>query len=444
VVKRPSSRRPAARPFAAAIGILAIIARIGYKAVAKVCTRTCRSLDLATTFSRTMRSLHVDRFRRLGWALAGAVALLAVWLAWFFLAQVSVYETSQAARLEVRQAAHPVESPVAGRVQKVHLEVGAEVRRGDVLVELDTEALALRLAEEKSRVAGAESQLVAARSEIAALEQAAQDSREAADAALAEAKARHREAVAAARFADQQLEHVNDLWRRKLASEFETRRARSEAEQLAAAVDAAESAVLRVERDQRASASEYAAQIGALRRQAAELAGVIETARATIDRLIHEADRRTIRAPVSGTVGEVAELQSGSFVESGERLAAIVPEDGVKLVAYFTPQQALGRIRAGQQAHLRLAGFPWSRYGSVDAVASRVGSEVRDGRVRVEFDLQPDEESAIPMQHGLPGNVEVEVDRVSPAVLLLRTVGMRIRSPQTNPEPRNDHIAGAR
>ncbi len=399
---------------------------------------------MATTFSRTMRSLHMDRFRRLGWALAGAIALLAVWLAWFFLAQVSVYETSQAARLEVRQATHPVESPVSGRVQKVHLEVGAEVQRGEVLVELDTEALRLRLTEERSRRSGAESQLVAAQSEIAALVQAAQDSREAAKAALAEAQARHREAIAAAEFADQQLEHVNELRRMNLASDFETRRARSEAKQLAAAVDAAESAVLRVERDHRASESEYVAQIEALRRLAAELASLIETTHAAIDRLTHEIGQRTIRAPVSGTVGEVSDLQSGSFVESGERLAAIVPEDGVKLVAYFTPQQALGRIRPGQRAHLRLAGFPWSRYGTVEAVASRVGSEVREGRIRVEFELQPDGESAIPLQHGLPGSVEVEVDRISPAVLLLRTVGMRIRSPRTSPEPRNDHTAGAR
>ena len=398
---------------------------------------------MAATFSRTMRSLHVDRFGGLGWALTGAIALLAVWAAWFFLAQVAVYEVSHAARLEVRQAAHAVESPIAGRVLAASLPVGADVRQGDVLVELDASALHLRLDEERARVAGLHSQLEAAQLEIAALRRAAEDSRQAAQASLAEAQARHVEATAAARFATEQLDHIKELRSMNLASEFETRRARAEADQRAAAEEAARLAVLRIERSQRAAESEYSAQIEGLRREAAQLGGAIGTARVMIERLEHEIDRHIIRAPVSGRLGEVTALQTGSFVESGERLAAIVPQDGVKLVAYFTPQQSLGRIHPGQTGRLRLAGFPWSRFGSLEAVACRVGGEVRDGYVRVEFNVQSDERSAIPLQHGLPGTVEVEVDQVSPAALLLRTVGMGIRSGQANGNGPNDHAAGA-
>jgi hypothetical protein len=53
-----------------------------------------------------------------------------------------------------------------------------------------------------------------------------------------------------------------------------------------------------------------------------------------------------------------------------------------------------------------------------------VAGEVRNGQVRVELALLPDSAPPIPVQHGLPGTVEVEVDRVSPATLVLRTAGL--------------------
>ena len=53
-----------------------------------------------------------------------------------------------------------------------------------------------------------------------------------------------------------------------------------------------------------------------------------------------------------------------------------------------------------------------------------MASEVRDGRVRVELAVRPEAAPLIPLQHGLPGTIEVEVDHVSPAILVLRTAGL--------------------
>ena len=86
----------------------------------------------------------------------------------------------------------------------------------------------------------------------------------------------------------------------------------------------------------------------------------------------------------------------------------------------------MGRIQTGQRARLRLEGFPWTEYGGVSATVSNVAGEPRSGRVRVELAVNPDPASSIPLQHGLPGTIEVEVERVSPAVLLLRAAGRRL------------------
>ena len=52
----------------------------------------------------------------------------------------------------------------------------------------------------------------------------------------------------------------------------------------------------------------------------------------------------------------------------------------------------------------------------------KVGSEVRDGRVRVELAVLS-KRSPVPLQHGLPGTLEVELERVAPFILALRAAG---------------------
>ena len=132
---------------------------------------------------------------------------------------------------------------------------------------------------------------------------------------------------------------------------------------------------------------------------------------------------------MAGRLGEVAGLHIGSVVREGDRLAAVVPHGDLQVVADFLPPSALGRIQPGQPARLRLEGFPWTQYGSLAATVSRVASEVRNGHVRVELSVDPDSASPIPLQHGLPGTVEVQVERLAPATLVLRAAGKLLARP---------------
>ena len=56
----------------------------------------------------------------------------------------------------------------------------------------------------------------------------------------------------------------------------------------------------------------------------------------------------------------------------------------------------------------------------------RVDSEVRDRMVRVELDLDQAAAASPIIQHGLPGSVTVNVERVTPAILLLRAAGVML------------------
>ena len=67
--------------------------------------------------------------------------------------------------------------------------------------------------------------------------------------------------------------------------------------------------------------------------------------------------------------------------------------------------------------------FPWGQYGTIPVTISRVGQEPRDGTIRVECDVSLPGNTSIPLQHGLTGQLEVEVEQTSPMALVLRVIG---------------------
>jgi membrane fusion protein (multidrug efflux system) len=381
---------------------------------------------MPTAFSQTLRVLDRERFSRtlLGWL--PAVVLLGGWGAWMGLARVPVYEVSQLARLEVDRAVHPLAVPLAGRVVVTHLAVGREVQAGDVLIELDADAQRLQQQEQRVRLTAMAARLTALRQEVAAEEDAGRAEQQAARAAHEEAQARRREAEVALRPAEEEAAIYARLHTRGLAPQLDLLRTSAEVQKRRAAVETLRLAVRRLDSDQQTKARDRTARLERLHREVAQLDGDRHTAAATLERLEHELDQRRIRAPVTGRLAEAADLRSGAVVREGDTLATILPPGTLKVVAHFLPPGALGRLQPGQPARLRLTGFPWTQYGSVAATVVSVADEARDGRIRVECSLLSDPASPIPLQHGLPGSVEVEVARVSPTTLVLHAVGKRL------------------
>lgn len=376
---------------------------------------------MSSPFSRSLRALESERHR--GWrAAAIAAALLLGWGAWFGLAQVPLYETSTTARVEATAATHPVDARMTGRAIRVNLSVGASVRAGDVLLELEAEPERLSLQEARTRVNALGPEIAAIASEINAERRALADERDAARVARDEQQAVVREAQAALQLADEEAKRVGQLRAKGIISEVEDVRARAEVTRRRAAVDAAETALVRIDRDVRTRESDRRVRIERLRGTHLRLEGEAATAMAAMKRLENEVERRMLRAPIDGRIGEAAELRVGGVVREGQRIAAIVPSGPLQVVAHFTPASALGRVRPGQRGRVRLHGFPWTEYGSLRASVSSVADEIRDGLVRVELTIDG-VPATLPSSHALPGTAEIEVERARPFALVLRTLG---------------------
>ena len=371
-------------------------------------------------FSRSLRSLALDSSRRSGW-MGVVILILGAWAVWFFAIPVTLYEVSQQARLELERPGHPVAPQVAGRLIASTLAIGRRVTAGDVLAELDGETERRRVEEERSRLAALHPQVEALGREIAAEEETRRHAREMGRSALEGARERVTEAEADARYAEEEARRLTQF--KEALAELEVLRAQTEGKKKRAAAGALEREMRRLQADQESRDSQSQARAEQLRRNLALLEGQMATTSASIAVLEQEIEKHLIRAPTTGRIAEIAALQPGTVLRAGESIATVIPTGELKAVAEFAPEAAFGRIRQGQTARIRLEGFPWLQYGTVSARVDSVANETRGGRVRVELEVLADASSRIPLEHGLPGTVEIEVERVLPATLALRMAG---------------------
>jgi membrane fusion protein (multidrug efflux system) len=373
---------------------------------------------MAYPFSRTLRALALDRSAGPRWLVAAVFLVLIGWLIWFFMARITLYEVTPNARLEVDRAARPIATTIAGRVISTSLTLDQCVMAGQILVELDAEAEQRRLEQEQQRLSALRPELEALHRQLGDEEQILTSDAESARHELDIARVRRSEAESATDFA---AEEVRRLTKVGGSSELELLHAKAEEAKRRYNQVALTFEIARLESDTSRRGAENRSRFEKLHRDAEDLEGQINSTVSLLKVLETDIERHQVRAPASGRVGDVVPLPIGAVLHAGERLGVVVPESGLKVVADFSPA-ALGRVHEGQTARLRLEGFSWVQYGRLETRVTKVGSEVRDGRVRVELAVLS-KRSPAPLQHGLPGTLEVELERVAPFILALRAAG---------------------
>jgi multidrug resistance efflux pump len=376
-----------------------------------------------SAFTRTTRALGREPSGRSWWLPLALASLLVAWGAWAFLARLTVYAVTDTARLEVDQAAYPVEAPVDGRIVATHIVLGSEVAAGEPLLELDSEPFRLERAELVAKREGYLAELKPLQAQIRAQEQQVESLRGARSTSGDELAAELQQQEAALRLAETVMRRAESLHAEGLTAEIDLEKAQTDLAQRRANVERCRAAIERQDWDRRAQASELDATLEETRHDEALALREISVADAAIRRLDNEIDRRTIRAAIAGRLGETSNARVGQYVAQGTRLGAVVPSGELRIVAEFRPEEALGRVRTGQNARFRLRGFPWIEYGSIPARVTGLASEALSGNARVELSVAHDVAFPIALQHGLPGSLEIAIERVSPATLVLRASG---------------------
>src|SRR5437867_3916180 len=275
---------------------------------------------MSTAFSRSVRSLEADGFRRSIFGFLLVFVLLGAWTAWFFFCRVARYEVTDQARLEVDTAAHPMQATVSGRVIASRLALGAEVHTGDILVELDSTPQRLELMELRARLAAIPPQIESLRDEVAAEQQARGAEQHASITARDQVQAQIRESEATAKFAEEDSKRLAEMNAEGLLSERDLRRSKAEAQSRRAAVESLQVLPTRINLEQQTRDSEREVRVRRIQEQITRLEGERDTTAATVERLRYEVEQRRMRASISGRLGEVETLRIGGAVREGDKL----------------------------------------------------------------------------------------------------------------------------
>jgi membrane fusion protein (multidrug efflux system) len=384
---------------------------------------------LTLQFSKTTQSLALDSPRIVLVSLALAALSLIAWLLWFGFGNVTVYEVSRQARLEVGSAPREVSSLLAGRLTQSHIVIGQRVRAGDVLVELDSQRQQLRLAEAEARIPLYPAKIASLRREIDYLARMMGGEQGSSLAAVRAAQARLQGANAASRFASDAAARIKSDAASGGSAAVDAVRAAADARKAASERDISAADLAKLGIDSQVRIDQMRVQGEKLSRDLLATQAEAVATRDLIAQLRLEVANHQIRAPVTGVVGETRSLSAGAYVAPGQKLATIIPQGDLLIVADFDPTTALGRIRPGQTARFRLEGFPWVQFGTIEATAVRVAGEIRDQSLRAEFRIRRDATHGLVLRHGLPGRIEVRIEKVSPAKLLLRSAGRLTEGP---------------
>ena len=86
-------------------------------------------------------------------------------------------------------------------------------------------------------------------------------------------------------------------------------------------------------------------------------------------------DRHTLLSPVDGVVQDLAVHTEAGMVEPGARLMVIVPRDAALRVEALVSNADIGFIKPGQRVTLKVATFDFRRYGAIEGTVSHIGRD---------------------------------------------------------------------
>jgi membrane fusion protein (multidrug efflux system) len=279
----------------------------------------------------------------------GVVAVLGIAAAGgrYYLLNVAPYESTDDAFVE--SYVTYVSPRVSGPVVRLLVNDNQRVKTGDVLVEIDPRDYQTQSNQAGADLAAAQSRLLQARAQIT-VDQAKAEQQQAA-VAVAQAIAERAEADRK-RYESVQSPAIS-------ASQFDL--AKSQAKSGAASVEVA--------RDQAKAA---AAQLDLDRAEVETAEAQVQQAQARLEQAALNLSYTKVLAPKDGRVTRRT-IEEGAFVQTGQDLLAIVP-DQLWVVANFKETQ-LTRMRPGQPVIIRIDAYPDREFkGKVDSLQAGSGA----------------------------------------------------------------------
>jgi multidrug efflux pump subunit AcrA (membrane-fusion protein) len=339
---------------------------------------------------------------------------------------------------------------VGARVVEVRFRPGDTVRKGDVLLRLDTERLDSEIARRRRTIEAGTEELAKNGLLEKLLDRQAEADRAKIEAELAQAleeirQARERQTsdlrVAQRDLTDARNEAVqvdNLIHNRALApieavkARARLREAQEKVAKLQLPVDEGKAEVLR--KALAVTEKDHALKRTELETRQEVKRGEVEAARIELASLEQERKQAVLVAPLDGVV-TAGEVQVGDILEGGKPVAEIAEQSGFRFEA-LVPSDEVGHLRPGMPARIKLDAYDYQRYGTLEGTVSFVApdSTVAEGsktavylvKVAVAGDAVGRGDLRGAVKLGMAGQVEIVTGQEGLLLLLVKRVRQTI------------------
>lgn len=115
-----------------------------------------------------------------------------------------------------------------------------------------------------------------------------------------------------------------------------------------------------------------------LRTERVEVAEKLERVRQDLAKHEHRHTLLELRAPQDGIVKDLATHTAGTVAAPGTILMTLVPRDGRVMAEVWLGNADVGFVRAGHPVRVKLAPFPFQKYGMVEGRVERVSADATE------------------------------------------------------------------
>ncbi len=115
-----------------------------------------------------------------------------------------------------------------------------------------------------------------------------------------------------------------------------------------------------------------------LQAERVETASQLHRMQQELDKQSHRAGLLELKAPQSGLVKDLATHTPGTVVASGTVLMTLVPQNEPLQAEIWISNPDAGFVRPNQPVRLKLAAFPFQKYGMLDGVVSHISADASD------------------------------------------------------------------
>jgi HlyD family secretion protein len=344
--------------------------------------------------------LQQSRFwaRGISWALMGVTGFALAWLA---LAKTEEIVTAPG-KLEPLGVVKDVQMPVGGVVDQVLVKEGQRVKKGQLLLKLDTEATLDRKASVEKTIEFKEQQLALKQEELNRY-LAVNDTEQL---VLRDSLILEKEV----------LSRLDKLNKEGAAAELQFLQQRNKVQQ--------------VEGQLQQSKVERLRQQAILEQGARELQGNLADLRSKLIELNVNIRYQAIRSPEAGLVFELKPKSKGFVAETSEPVMKIVPFDRLE-ARVEVPSKEIGFVQVGKAADISIDSFPASDFGVLQGTVRKIGSDALPPDQLKQFyrfpvdirlnsqQLKLKSGASLPLQVGMSLTANVKLRKVTYLQLLL-------------------------